>query len=126
MKFYCSENTFKQNLLHLLSELKTGPGGEMVDTLVSGASAAMHAGSSPVLGTNLVRRFLAGAASIFYRCLFANPLYPVFYSHSVIPSLLCLRQSLLIVGFLSLCCRFGSKWGSCRKFLLLCLCFSPG
>ena len=37
----------------------------MVDTLVSGASAAMHAGSSPVLGTNLVRRFLAGAASIY-------------------------------------------------------------
>ena len=49
--FSCSENTFKQNLLHLLSKLKTGPGGEMVDTLVSGASAAMHAGSSPVLGT---------------------------------------------------------------------------
>ena len=37
----------------------------MVDTLVSGASAAMHAGSSPVLGTNLVRRFLAGSALIF-------------------------------------------------------------
>ena len=38
----------------------------MVDTLVSGASAAMHAGSSPVLGTNLARRFLVEAASIFF------------------------------------------------------------
>ena len=36
--------------LHL-SRYATGPGGEMVDTLVSGASAARHAGSSPVLGT---------------------------------------------------------------------------
>ena len=54
----------------------------MVDTLVSGASAAMHAGSSPVLGTNLVRRFLAGAASIFYRCLFASFLFPFCYSQS--------------------------------------------
>ena len=98
----------------------------MVDTLVSGASAAMHAGSSPVLGTNLVRRFLAGAASIFYRCLFASPLYPVFYSHYLIPNLQCLCQSLLSVGFLSLYCRSGSRWGSRRKFLLLCLCFSPG
>ena len=32
---------------------QTGPGGEMVDTLVSGASAARHAGSTPVLGTRL-------------------------------------------------------------------------
>ena len=38
-------------IFFLFRELKTGPGGEMVDTLVSGASAAMHAGSSPVLGT---------------------------------------------------------------------------
>ena len=30
----------------------------MVDTLVSGASAAMHAGSSPVLGTWQLGRFL--------------------------------------------------------------------
>ncbi len=30
---------------------KTGPGGGMVDALVSGASAARRAGSSPVLGT---------------------------------------------------------------------------
>ena len=29
----------------------TGPGGGMVDALVSGASAARRAGSSPVLGT---------------------------------------------------------------------------
>ena len=50
----------------------------MVDTLVSGASAAMHAGSSPVLGTNLVRRFLAGAASIF----FIGSCLPVLYSQS--------------------------------------------
>lgn len=43
---------FKQNLLHLLSEFKTGPGGEMVDTLVSGASASRRVGSTPISGTN--------------------------------------------------------------------------
>ena len=31
---------------------KTSPGGGMVDALVSGASAARRAGSSPVLGTD--------------------------------------------------------------------------
>ena len=31
--------------------MKTSPGGGMVDALVSGASAARRAGSSPVLGT---------------------------------------------------------------------------
>ena len=32
------------------------PSGEMVDTLVSGASASRHVGSSPILGTLLLRR----------------------------------------------------------------------
>ena len=36
--------------LHL-SRYATGPGGEMVDTLVSGASASRHVGSTPILGT---------------------------------------------------------------------------
>ena len=33
------------------AEGKASPGGGMVDALVSGASAARRAGSSPVLGT---------------------------------------------------------------------------
>ena len=34
------------------------PDGEMVDALVSGASAARHVGSSPILGTRAVRGLL--------------------------------------------------------------------
>ena len=32
--------------------MKRSPDGEMVDTLVSGASASRHVGSSPILGTS--------------------------------------------------------------------------
>ena len=41
-----------QNIVLILScKTKNSPGGGMVDALVSGASAARRAGSSPVLGT---------------------------------------------------------------------------
>ena len=33
-----------------------GPSGEMVDTLVSGASASRHVGSSPISGTMTLMR----------------------------------------------------------------------
>ena len=42
-----------------LCKSKRGPGGEMVDTLVSGASASRHVGSSPILGTKKRGTFLS-------------------------------------------------------------------
>ena len=41
---------FRKNMLFLCFEYC--PDGEMVDALVSGASAARHVGSSPILGTH--------------------------------------------------------------------------
>ena len=43
---------FRKNMLFLRFEYC--PDGEMVDALVSGASAARHVGSSPILGTRAV------------------------------------------------------------------------
>ena len=40
---------------YYLCATKRCPDGEMVDTLVSGASASRHVGSSPILGTELER-----------------------------------------------------------------------
>ena len=42
-----------------LCKSKRRPGGEMVDTLVSGASASRHVGSSPILGTKKRGTFLS-------------------------------------------------------------------
>ena len=41
---------------HPANRETTSPGGGMVDALVSGASAARRAGSSPVLGTHKSRK----------------------------------------------------------------------
>ncbi len=49
-----------------LCKSKRGPGGEMVDTLVSGASASRHVGSSPILGTKKERNL-----PLFFLCLTA-------------------------------------------------------
>lgn len=40
-----------KKICNFASQIRTSPGGGMVDALVSGASAARRAGSSPVLGT---------------------------------------------------------------------------
>ena len=60
------------------ASVKIGPGGGMVDALVSGASAARRAGSSPVLGTHKSRKLLTINSygifySIFVSKLSANP-----------------------------------------------------
>ena len=43
------------NSKKILNFAQQSPGGGMVDALVSGASAARRAGSSPVLGTRKAR-----------------------------------------------------------------------
>lgn len=48
-KFETNVRNFEKK--HYFCPTKRCPGGEMVDALVSGASAARRAGSSPVLGT---------------------------------------------------------------------------
>ena len=60
------------------ASVKIGPGGGLVDALVSGASAARRAGSSPVLGTHKSRNsFKIKSRGIFsfhfFSKLSANP-----------------------------------------------------
>ena len=50
-----------------LCKSKRGPGGEMVDTLVSGASASRHVGSSPILGTKKERKL-----PLFFLCAYST------------------------------------------------------
>ena len=45
-----------------------GPSGEMVDTLVSGASASRHVGSSPISGTTKKDLAESLLSLFFYIC----------------------------------------------------------
>ena len=55
---------------------KRCPDGEMVDTLVSGASASRHVGSSPILGTRFSRRVTTKLLFVFFLCLCVSKLPP--------------------------------------------------
>ncbi len=50
-KKYVKTLVNSKKVTNFASQKQKGPGGGMVDALVSGASAARRAGSSPVLGT---------------------------------------------------------------------------
>ena len=56
--------------------VKKSPGGGMVDALVSGASAARRAGSSPVLGTVKSRNSLKIKSCGISLLIFVPPIVP--------------------------------------------------
>ena len=64
-------NKFRTNIqnfekLYYFCQTFRCPGGEMVDALVSGASALRHVGSSPILGTQLKKRNFRENFPLFY------------------------------------------------------------
>ena len=62
--------------MYYLCKSKRCPDGEMVDTLVSGASASRHVGSSPILGTRFSRRVTTKLLFVFFLCLCVSKLPP--------------------------------------------------
>ncbi len=55
-KFVTLQSKTERGPSKALQSETASPGGGMVDALVSGASAARRAGSSPVLGTHINRK----------------------------------------------------------------------